>query len=58
MRRIASPLGQRPPRYAAMIDRFRERIAATETADPVSQDLLIGITARLGEPHWMFQAES
>jgi hypothetical protein len=24
----------------------------------VSQDPLIGITARLGEPHWMFQAES
>lgn len=45
-------------RYGQMIARFRERIAATETADPVTQDLLIGITARLEESYWMFQAEN
>jgi starvation-inducible DNA-binding protein len=42
---------------AALIDRLRERIAATETADPVTQDLLISITARLEQLHWMWQAQ-
>lgn len=37
--------------------RMRERIAATAEPDPVSQDLLIGITAELEKQSWMFQAE-
>ena len=40
-----------------MIARFRERMDATESADPVSQDLMIAITAELEKTHWMFQAE-
>lgn len=40
----------------AMITRMRARVAATEEADPVSQDILIGITADLEKHHWMFQA--
>ncbi|MER5184650.1 DNA starvation/stationary phase protection protein [Streptomyces sp. NPDC002896] len=39
------------------IGRLREHIAATEQADLVTQDLLIGITATLEKQHWMFQAE-
>jgi starvation-inducible DNA-binding protein len=42
---------------AAVIERFRDRIEATEKADPVTQDLLIGITARLEQQHWMWQAQ-
>ncbi|OON71699.1 Dps family protein [Streptomyces tsukubensis] len=40
----------------AVIGRMRERVAATETPDPVTQDLLIAITADLEKHHWMFQA--
>ena len=40
-----------------MVVRFRERMDATEKADPVTQDLLIGIIAELEKTHWMFQAE-
>ncbi|MEU6355481.1 DNA starvation/stationary phase protection protein [Streptomyces sp. NPDC047072] len=43
---------------AAAIGRLRERIEATEKADPVSQDLLIGITAELEKQRWMFDAEN
>ncbi|MFJ9113916.1 Dps family protein [Streptomyces sp. NPDC102394] len=42
----------------AVIVRMRERVAATGDADPVSQDMLIGITADLEKHHWMFQAEN
>ncbi|MFD4634395.1 Dps family protein [Streptomyces sp. NPDC058284] len=42
----------------AVITRMRERIDATGEADPVSQDIFIGITADLEKHHWMFQAES
>ncbi|MGW5867992.1 Dps family protein [Streptomyces sp. NPDC055239] len=42
----------------AVITRMRERVQATGEADPVSQDILIGITADLEKHHWMFQAES
>ncbi|MES5817967.1 DNA starvation/stationary phase protection protein [Streptomyces sp. RG80] len=42
----------------AAIGRLRERIAATEKADPVTQDLLIGITAELEKQRWMFDAEN
>ncbi|MGW5076464.1 Dps family protein [Rhodococcus sp. NPDC004095] len=41
---------------AAVIERLRERIETTEKADPVTQDLLIGITAKLEQLHWMWQA--
>jgi len=40
------------------IGRLRERIDATEKADPVTQDLLIGITAELEKQRWMFEAEN
>ena len=42
----------------AVIARMRERIGATAEPDPVSQDILIGITADLEKFHWMFQAEN
>lgn len=37
--------------------RFRDRIEATESADPVSQDLLIAASEDLEQQHWMFQAQ-
>ncbi|GAA3149158.1 Dps family protein [Streptomyces echinatus] len=40
------------------VGRLRERIEATEKADPVTQDLLITITAELEKQRWMFQAEN
>ncbi|MFC4035111.1 Dps family protein [Streptomyces polygonati] len=43
---------------ASVITRMRERIEATDKPDPVTQDLLIGITAELEKQHWMFQAEN
>lgn len=42
----------------AVITRMRERVGATGDADPVSQDIFIGITADLEKHHWMFQAEN
>lgn len=42
----------------AAVGRLRERIAATEKPDPVTQDLLIGITAELEKQRWMFDAEN
>lgn len=42
---------------AAVIDRLRERIKITDEPDPVTQDLLIAITARLEQLHWMWQAQ-
>ncbi|MEU3255168.1 DNA starvation/stationary phase protection protein [Streptomyces sp. NPDC006997] len=43
---------------AAAIQRLRERIDATDKPDPVTQDLLIGITAELEKQRWMFDAEN
>jgi len=40
------------------IGRLRERIAATDEPDPVTQDLLISITAELEKQRWMFEAEN
>ncbi|MFJ1654662.1 Dps family protein [Streptomyces sp. NPDC088337] len=40
------------------IKRLRERIDATEKPDPVTQDLLITITAELEKQRWMFAAEN
>jgi starvation-inducible DNA-binding protein len=37
--------------------RFREYVAATGEADPVTQDLLIGITVELEKQHWMFAVQ-
>ncbi|MFI1016566.1 Dps family protein [Streptomyces sp. NPDC020965] len=42
----------------AVISRMRERIAVTGDPDPVSEDILIGLTADLEKHAWMFQAES
>ncbi|MFE0423996.1 Dps family protein [Streptomyces sp. NPDC058953] len=42
----------------AVIGRMRERIGVTGDPDPVSQDILIGLTADLEKHAWMFQAES
>lgn len=41
----------------AAATRLRERIDATERADPVTQDLLISITAELEKQRWMFAAQ-
>jgi len=41
-----------------VITRMRERVETTGEADPVSQDIFIGITADLEKHHWMFQAEN
>ncbi|TXL85195.1 DNA starvation/stationary phase protection protein [Streptomyces sp. IB2014 016-6] len=43
---------------SAVIVRMRERIRVTDEPDPVTQDILIGLTADLEKHHWMFQAES
>ncbi|MFF1381294.1 Dps family protein [Streptomyces sp. NPDC058308] len=42
----------------AVITRMRARVESTGEADPVSQDIFIGITADLEKHHWMFQAEN
>ncbi|MEU3451541.1 DNA starvation/stationary phase protection protein [Streptomyces thermolilacinus] len=42
----------------AVIERMRERVAATDEPDPVTQDLLIGLTGELEKHAWMFQAEN
>ncbi|MEU6048991.1 DNA starvation/stationary phase protection protein [Streptomyces xanthochromogenes] len=39
-------------------ERMRERIKTTDEPDPVSQDLLIALTADLEKHAWMFQAEN
>lgn len=44
--------------FDAVIGRMRERISATEKPDPVTQDLLIGLTAELEKESWMFQVEN
>ncbi|PZG54538.1 DNA starvation/stationary phase protection protein [Spongiactinospora gelatinilytica] len=40
-----------------MVERMRERVKATEEADPVTQDLLIKATQDLEKQHWMMQAQ-
>ncbi|MBB5082604.1 Dps family protein [Nonomuraea endophytica] len=37
--------------------RLRERIAATDEPDPVTQDLLIAVAQDIEKQHWMFQAQ-
>ncbi|MCT9093278.1 DNA starvation/stationary phase protection protein [Streptomyces sp. ASQP_92] len=41
-----------------IVERMRERIAVTDEPDPVSQDLLIAVTADLEKHAWMFRAEN
>lgn len=43
---------------SAVVVRMRERIRATDQPDPITQDILIGLTADLEKHAWMFQAES
>ena len=42
---------------SAVVERMRERVEATADPDPVSQDLLITVTAELEKQRWMFEAE-
>lgn len=42
---------------AGLVARFRERIEKTDQPDPVTQDMLIGLTGKLEEAHWMWQAK-
>lgn len=44
-------------RLGAVVARMRERVRATEEPDPVSQDILIEVTADLEKHYWMFQAQ-
>lgn len=44
--------------FSVLIDRVRARIETTGQSDPVTQDLLIGLTAQLEKQSWMFQAEN
>jgi starvation-inducible DNA-binding protein len=44
-------------RLAAIVGRMRERVRATAEPDPVTQDILITVTADLEKHLWMFQAE-
>ncbi|WP_333764041.1 Dps family protein [Streptomyces sp. IBSBF 2390] len=50
-------VGKMVEALGAVITRMRERVNGTGEADPVSQDIFIGITADLEKHHWMFQAE-
>ncbi|MFG2056179.1 Dps family protein [Micromonospora sp. NPDC048930] len=43
--------------YAKVIAGLRERITEVAYTDPVTQDLLIAVTADLEKQYWMFQAE-
>ncbi|MDB1088356.1 DNA starvation/stationary phase protection protein [Streptomyces sp. ACA25] len=43
---------------AAVIVRMRERMTAAGKVDPVTEDILIGMTGELEKHHWMFQAEN
>ncbi|MEU6610559.1 DNA starvation/stationary phase protection protein [Streptomyces shenzhenensis] len=56
--RDADAVGTIVDALAAVITRMRERVTATGKPDPVTQDILIGITADLEKHHWMFQAEN
>ena len=38
-------------------ERLRPRIEKTESADPVTQDLLIEVAQAIEEAHWMWQAQ-
>lgn len=40
-----------------VVNGLRNAVTATESADPISQDLLIGVAAAIERQHWMFQAQ-
>ncbi|GAA1156542.1 DNA starvation/stationary phase protection protein [Streptomyces hebeiensis] len=42
----------------SVVERMRERVRATDEPDPVTQDILIQVTADLEKHAWMFQAEN
>ncbi|MFF2524899.1 Dps family protein [Streptomyces liangshanensis] len=42
----------------AVVEQMRERVKVTDDPDPVTQDVLIQVTADLEKHAWMFQAES
>jgi starvation-inducible DNA-binding protein len=44
-------------RLGAVVKRMRDRVRATEEPDPVTQDLLIAVTADREKHYWMFQAQ-
>jgi starvation-inducible DNA-binding protein len=44
-------------RLGAVVKRMRERVRTTEEPDPVTQDILIAVTADLEKHYWMFQAQ-
>ncbi|QFR03029.1 DNA starvation/stationary phase protection protein [Streptomyces phaeolivaceus] len=54
----ADAVGALVDALGAVITRMRTRVESTAEADPVSQDIFIGITADLEKHHWMFQAEN
>ncbi|MFG3690173.1 Dps family protein [Micromonospora sp. NPDC047740] len=41
----------------ALIRTLRQAVTETAAADPISQDLLIGITAAVEQQHWLFRAQ-
>lgn len=43
--------------YAKVISRMRNRVERAGRIDPITQDLLMEITAELEKQSWMFQAE-
>ena len=43
--------------FEELVGRMRERIEATAEPDPISQDLLITVTAELEKQSWMLQAQ-
>ncbi len=45
-------------RYAALIERMRQRIRDTERADPVTEDSLVDLTQALVKQYWMWQARA
>ncbi|MFR9800297.1 Dps family protein [Streptomyces sp. MS06] len=56
--RDADAVGTLVDALGAVVTRMRERVTATEDADPVSQDIFIQVTADLEKHRWMFQAEN
>ncbi|MBL1100393.1 Dps family protein [Streptomyces coffeae] len=54
----AAAVGTLVNALVSVIGRMRERIDATADPDPVTQDILIGLTRDLEKHHWMFQAEN
>ncbi len=57
MQSVESTLTNYADRLAAAIHGVRESITATGEHDPVSEDLLIGVSARLEKHLWMLQSQ-